>query len=86
MTAQALHGLNGLSFTAPPGAFYAFIGVQGLTDSLDFALRLVSEHGVAVAPGSAFGSGGEGHVRLCFAQSPARLERALGRLVVALGG
>jgi aspartate/methionine/tyrosine aminotransferase len=86
MTAQALHGLNGLRFTAPPGAFYAFIGVQGLTDSLDFALRLVSEHGVAVAPGGAFGSGGEGHLRLCFAQSPARLARALGRLVVALGG
>jgi len=85
MTAQALHGLNAVAFTAPPGAFYAFLGVRGLTDSLGFALRLVEQHGVAVAPGSAFGAGGEGHLRLCFAQSPARLERALGRLVTALG-
>ena len=38
-----------------------------------------------VAPGSAFGAGGEGYVRLCFAQSPARLERALGRLVAGIG-
>ncbi len=73
-----------MRFTAPPGAFYAFIGIDGLTDSLGFALRLVHEHGVAVAPGCAFGMGGEGNLRLCFAQSPALLTRALGRLQGAL--
>jgi aspartate/methionine/tyrosine aminotransferase len=71
-------------FAAPPGAFYAFLGIDGLADSLDFALRLVEDFGVAVAPGSAFCAGGEGHLRLCFAQSPARLERALSRLHQAL--
>ncbi len=73
-----------MRFVAPPGAFYAFIGIDGLADSLAFALRLVESYGVAVAPGVAFGSGGEGHLRLCFAQSPARLTRSLSRLHDAL--
>ncbi len=73
-------GLNGVRLAAPDGAFYAFIGVDGETDSLALALRLVRDHGVAVAPGSAFGEGGEGHLRLCFAQGRTRMERAMGRL------
>jgi len=39
---------------------------------------------VAVAPGSAFGAAGEGYLRLCFAQAPARMERAMGRLRTGL--
>ncbi len=85
MTTAALGGLPRVRWSAPPGAFYAFFGVDGLADSLGFALRLVHEHGVAVAPGCAFGAGGEGHLRLCFAQSPAVLSRALSRLGAALG-
>ncbi len=85
MTAAALGGLPRVRWSAPPGAFYAFFGVDGLTDSLGFALRLVHEHGVALAPGCTFGAGGEGHLRLCFAQSPAVLGRALSRLADALG-
>ena len=64
----------------PDGAFYAFVGVEGLTDSLTLAKRLVTEHGVAVAPGIAFGDAGEGYLRICFAQSAERIERAMGRL------
>jgi aspartate aminotransferase len=77
---QALAGLNGVRYAAPPGAFYAFIGIEGLTDSLGFARRLVVDHKVAVAPGIAFGAAGEGHLRICFAQSEQRLERAVHRL------
>ena len=84
LASEALAGLSRVRFTPPPGAFYAFLGVDGLTDSLTFALGLVERHGVAVAPGVAFGAGGEGHLRLCFAQSPVRLERALGRLREAI--
>ncbi len=76
----ALEGLNGIRYAAPDGAFYAFIGVEGLTDSLGLARRLVLEHGVAVAPGSAFGAAGEGYLRVCFAQRPERVERAMRRL------
>ncbi len=85
MTGAALDGLDRVRFAAPPGAFYAFFAVDGMRDSLGFAMRLVHEHGVALAPGSAFGLGGEGCLRLCFAQSPSLLERALERLRTALG-
>ncbi len=84
MTARALGGLTRVRYASPPGAFYAFLGIEGLADSLGFALGLVEKYGVAVAPGAAFCTGGEGHLRLCFAQSPDRLERALGRLRTAL--
>ena len=84
LTQAALQGVPNVRYTSPPGAFYAFLGVDGLTDSIGFATRLVRERLVAVAPGGAFGAGGEGFLRLCFAQSPARLERALGRLVEGL--
>ena len=84
LASDALAGLNGVRYTPPPGAFYAFVGVDGLTDSLDFAKRLVVSHRVAVAPGVAFGQAGEGWLRVCFAQSPERLERAMGRLREAL--
>ncbi len=80
LASEALSGLNGVRYTAPPGAFYAFIGVDGVTDSLDLALALVKRHGVAVAPGIAFGSAGEGSLRVCFAQSAATMERAMTRL------
>ena len=80
LTGEALAGLNGVRHAAPDGAFYAFIGVEGLRDSLSFAKTLVSEHKVALAPGVAFGEAGEGFLRICFAQGSERLTRALQRL------
>ena len=80
MTLDALAGLSGIHYVAADGAFYAFVGVDGLRDSLSFAKRLVTEHGVAVAPGIAFGAAGEGYLRVCYAQSPKLLERAMLRL------
>jgi aspartate aminotransferase len=79
LTGEALSGLNGVRYVEPDGAFYAFVGIEGLTDSLGFARRLVMEQGVAVAPGVAFGDAGEGYLRICFAQSAERIERAMGR-------
>ena len=80
LASQALDGINGVRYAAPDGAFYAFVGVEGLTDSLDLALKLVANHRVAVAPGAAFGDAGEGFLRVCFAQSAERMERAMQRL------
>ena len=80
MAGQALAGLNGVRYRPPVGAFYAFVAVEGLRDSLDLAKKLVTRHGVAVAPGVAFGSAGEGWLRVCFAQSAELLERVLQRL------
>ncbi|MDQ2763812.1 MAG: aminotransferase class I/II-fold pyridoxal phosphate-dependent enzyme [Pseudomonadota bacterium] len=80
LTGEALAGLNGVRYQPPTGAFYAFLAVEGLHDSLDLAKKLVTRHGVAVAPGAAFGSAGEGWLRVCFAQSAALMERAMQRL------
>ena len=80
LTFDALSDLNGVRFVPPPGAFYAFVGIEGLTDSLALAKRLVTEHKVAVAPGIAFGDAGEGYLRICFAQSAERIERAMIKL------
>ena len=80
LASQAFDGVNGVRYAAPPGAFYAFLGVEGLTDSLGLAMKLVTNHRVVVAPGMAFGAAGEGFLRVCFAQSADRMERAMQRL------
>jgi len=76
---ERLRGVPQVSLPPPDGGFYAFIEVEGLRDSLAFAERLVNETGVALAPGSAFGQGGEGYLRLCFASSEEILKSALAR-------
>ncbi len=84
LAVDALAGLNGIRLHAPDGAFYAFIRVDGLSDSVGLARLLVVDHGVAVAPGAAFGSGGEGYLRICFARAPETISRAMGRLRAGL--
>jgi aspartate/methionine/tyrosine aminotransferase len=74
-----LTGIPGLSLPDIAGAFYAFPSIEGLTDSSDFAVRLLRETGVALAPGSAFGDSGEGSLRFCFAVSEDTLDQALSR-------
>lgn len=90
LVGSALEGLNFLRYTPPEGAFYAFTGIDGVRDSQDLALRLVTRHKVAVAPGSAFGSAGEGSLRICFAQSKSVMRTAMARprdgLRAELGG
>jgi aminotransferase len=71
----------GLDLVEPRGAFYAFPSIRstGLEDE-EFAGRLLLEEKVAVIPGSTFGSCGEGHVRICYAQDYDQLEEALNRM------
>ncbi len=71
----------GLDTFEPRGAFYAFPSIQATgLDSTTFSERLLEEERVAVVPGSAFGPGGEGHVRACSASSYEQIERALERI------
>lgn len=65
----------------PAGAFYAFPSIKstGLT-SEEFAERLLMEEQVAVVPGTAFGAGGDGHIRCSYATSIEKLEIALLRM------
>lgn len=85
-----IDGQNRIRWIKPDGAFYGFLHMDGLKDSLEFARNLVTTARVGVAPGSAFGPAGLGHddsfVRICFAQDPALLGEGLSRIERALSG
>lgn len=68
----------------PPGAMYAFLQIEGMTDSLVFCKKLVMDAKLGLAPGVAFGPEGEGFVRWCFASSVERLGEGVERLRTAL--
>ena len=70
----------------PKGAFYAFFSVEGMENSLEFCKTLIDKCNVGLAPGSAFGPGGEGFLRLCFASTPDKLNEAMKALGKEIGG
>jgi aspartate/methionine/tyrosine aminotransferase len=81
-----LRRTDGIEVASPSGTMYAFLKVEGVTDSLAFCKRLVREQGLGLAPGSAFGPEGEGYVRWCFAAAEERLAEGVRRLRRALPG
>jgi aspartate aminotransferase len=82
----ALRGMPGVTVPTPEGAFYVFPRIDGLTDSFGFCRRLLEETRVGLAPGVAFGAGGEGSVRICYAAERSILEPAMDRLGQFLRG
>jgi hypothetical protein len=76
----ALRKMPGVTVPEPEGAFYLFPRIAGLEDSFDFCRRLLEETNVGLAPGVAFGAGGEGSLRICYAAERSILEPAMGRL------
>jgi aminotransferase len=71
----------GLPCFEPRGAFYAFPSIKPTgMNSEEFAEKLLLEEKVAVVPGTAFGPGGEGFVRCCYATSLPNIEEALRRI------
>ena len=78
---ESLLATGRVRFFEPEAAFYLFFAVDGFPDSRALALRLIDEAGVGAAPGSAFGPGGEGHLRLCFARDPEQIAEATRRIV-----
>jgi aspartate/methionine/tyrosine aminotransferase len=77
---RELRVIEGIEVASPRGAMYVFFHVAGVGDSLDFCKRLVREARLGLAPGSAFGSEGQGFVRWCFAASEERLVEGVRRL------
>lgn len=78
-----VHGLRdaGLDCVMPQGAFYAFPSIKNTNmTSREFAEGLLREESVAVVPGSAFGPGGEGYVRACYATAEDQIIEALKRI------
>jgi aspartate/methionine/tyrosine aminotransferase len=72
------------TFAVPRGAFYLLFAVDGETDSRSLAFRLIDEAAVGLAPGSAFGPGGERFLRLCFARTPEQVADAAERIVAVI--
>ena len=72
-------------FSVPPGAFYLFFSVDGVTDSEKAAFDIVDRANVGLAPGIAFGKAGEGYLRLCFHRRLDHVEEAAGRLAEWIG-
>ncbi|HEY3778079.1 MAG TPA: aminotransferase class I/II-fold pyridoxal phosphate-dependent enzyme [Rhizomicrobium sp.] len=84
VVADWLSTQNRVRWIEPEGAFYGFLHIDGLANSLDFALQLVREARVGVAPGSAFSFEGDAqadsYLRICFAQDAKRVAAGLERL------
>ncbi|MEZ5707239.1 MAG: pyridoxal phosphate-dependent aminotransferase [Burkholderiaceae bacterium] len=76
-----LQALPGVQVAVPRGGMYAFFRIEGHSDCLDTAKRLVREAGLGLAPGSAFGPEAHGWMRWCFAsRDTARLQEGVERL------
>jgi len=68
----------------PQGAFYLFFSVDGEADTRQLAMRMVDDANVGLAPGTAFGAGGERFLRLCFARNAEQLKTGVERIAAAL--
>jgi aspartate aminotransferase len=68
------------------GAFYAMFEVDGVDDTLAFCKHAVTQAGLGMAPGTAFGRGAERLVRICYAKSEANLQEAMDRLAKFVRG
>ncbi|MBM4338185.1 MAG: aminotransferase class I/II-fold pyridoxal phosphate-dependent enzyme [Deltaproteobacteria bacterium] len=76
----SLRQIPGMTVPSPDGAFYLFPKIEGLKDSFAFCRKLLEETRVGLAPGVAFGAGGEGSVRICYAAERNILEPAMERI------
>lgn len=84
IVANALRATGRCRFALPDGAFYLFFQVDGESDTRALTFRLIDEAGVGLAPGTAFGAGGERFLRLCFARSAEQLRDAAAALARVL--
>lgn len=82
LACDLINNIGGLSVQKPQGAFYLFINIKGIArfagDSMKFCSELLSEQGVALVPGSAFGM--DGYVRLSFACSTEQIVEGIKRI------
>jgi aspartate/methionine/tyrosine aminotransferase len=83
-----IDGQNRIRWMRPEGAFYGFLKIDGMTNSLKFAEDLLLRARVGVAPGSAFSApedtAADSYIRICFAQDQDRLREGLKRIAAAV--
>jgi aspartate/methionine/tyrosine aminotransferase len=85
LVCRRLQETGRVRFSVPPGAFYLFFKVDGVKDSTRAAFDIVDKAWVGLAPGIAFGSAGEGYLRLCFHRRLDHVEEAADRLAEWIG-
>ncbi|MCE7733647.1 MAG: pyridoxal phosphate-dependent aminotransferase [Candidatus Heimdallarchaeota archaeon] len=69
-----------VSFLPPQGAIYAWVGIPNMNNSIKWGEKLLTEVGVAITPGSAFGPDGEGFIRISFANKDEALRDGINRI------
>lgn len=77
---ETLRSTGRVRLAAPQGAFYLFFAIDGMEVSAPAAIEIVDQTDVGLAPGSAFGPGGEGFFRLCFNRRTDQVDEAADRL------
>ncbi|HVC78356.1 MAG TPA: pyridoxal phosphate-dependent aminotransferase [Candidatus Micrarchaeaceae archaeon] len=78
LVVDGLNAIPGVRCARPQGSFYAFPNIMETGfDERELADRLLTEAGVAVLPGTAFGAAGKGYIRLAYTQSEDELKRGL---------
>ncbi|MCU0832105.1 MAG: pyridoxal phosphate-dependent aminotransferase [Rhizobiaceae bacterium] len=77
---------NRVTCVPPDGAFYLYFSVDGWPDGRAAAIDLLDKTGLGLAPGTAFGAGTEGFMRLCFARDLAHIRDGASRLQSWLAG
>ena len=78
LVVDSLNAIPGVRCARPQGSFYAFPNITETGfDERELADRLLTEAGVAVLPGTAFGAAGKGYIRLAYTQSEEELKRGL---------
>lgn len=83
---DGLNRINGFSCHKPKGAFYVFPNISGFgMSSVEAAEYILEKTHVVTAPGSAFGDGGEGYIRICYASKYEDVREALHRMEAAFG-
>lgn len=83
---DGLNRINGFSCPTPRGAFYVFPNITAFGMSSDETAEYILEKThVVTAPGSAFGDGGEGYLRICYASTYESIAEALARMEQAFG-
>jgi aspartate/methionine/tyrosine aminotransferase len=72
--------IPGVRCLIPEGAFYAFPNFSGHGDCRTLVMKLLKEAKVVTTPGTAFGAGGEGYIRLSYATNKEKIEEGINRI------
>ncbi|MBT5187388.1 MAG: pyridoxal phosphate-dependent aminotransferase [Kordiimonadaceae bacterium] len=84
VVSKRLSEFPNIKFPRPNAAFYAYFQINGVTDNMAYARKILDETGVGLAPGIAFDPDAKDWFRLCFANSTDRINEAFDRMTPLL--